>query len=469
MRRALVSLSLVAALAAPVAVVPLAGPPVAAQTGGVTPIMGRSALIADQLVAWYRSTGRVPRLHGVTLEEVARLFVEEGENEGVRGDIAFAQSIFETDYFHFSDRVPPDLHNYAGFGAPSNPVRFPDARTGIRAQIQHLRAYADPTVDETGTATPLVDPRWDHIDPKGIAPTWEELSERWSTGSEYGQKIVALYLRIREHAGPTLRDRLLEAQIVGAAEPQGGGGIWLADGQGGVFALGAPFFGSVPGLRAAGMPVPHVPVTGMAAWPGGPGYWSVDAKGGIFSFGDAPFLGSVPALRAAGVPVGDVEFVGMAPTPSGGGYWLVDETGGVFAFGDAPYFGSIPALRAAGSPIGAADVVAIVGSPSGGGYWLVDERGGVFAFGDAPYHGSIPALRAEGRAIGDQAFVALAATPTGNGYWLVDAQGGVFAMGSAPFRGTPSASGLRYVSIVRMGAGDAYRLVSADGAVIAYR
>jgi hypothetical protein len=59
----------------------------------------------------------------------------------------------------------------------------------------------------------------------------------------------------------------------------------------------------------------------------------VAADGGIFAFG-APFYGSAGSLRL------DAPIVGMAATPDGKGYWLVASDGGIFTY-DEPYFGSM--------------------------------------------------------------------------------------------------------------------------------
>ncbi len=63
------------------------------------PVMGPPVLSAAELVAWYRSTGSSPRLSGVTIDELAQMFIEEGLAENVRGDFAFAQAYHETGGF----------------------------------------------------------------------------------------------------------------------------------------------------------------------------------------------------------------------------------------------------------------------------------------------------------------------------------------------------------------------------------
>ena len=70
----------------------------------------------------------------------------KGNAEGVRGDIAFAQSCLETENFGFSgSAVTLDQNNFCGMGVTSNGMKgnsFDTPQLGIRAQIQHLKAYA---------------------------------------------------------------------------------------------------------------------------------------------------------------------------------------------------------------------------------------------------------------------------------------------------------------------------------------
>jgi hypothetical protein len=171
--------------------------------GRTVGIMGPARLAPAQLVAWFRA--RTPPPSGTyaasePVEALAAYFVEEGAAEGVTGDVAFVQSVLETGWFRFGGTVQPWMNNFAGIGATDSgpaPATFPDARTGIRAQIQHLRAYADPSAYAC-TVPPLhrpcVDPRFHLVLPKGRAPTWNQLgSGNWASAPHYAASILTLY------------------------------------------------------------------------------------------------------------------------------------------------------------------------------------------------------------------------------------------------------------------------------------
>lgn len=202
---------LLAALAASCASRPLTLPTVPSPTSGAVSIMGASQLSAPQLVAWF--DGRLPRPSGSyaatePIDALAQYFVEEGAAEGVAGDVAFMQSVVETGWFRFQGSVPAWRNNFAGIGASDanpEPAAFPDARTGVRAQIQHLRAYADPTAaacEMPPLHNPCVDPRFDLVVPKGKAPTWNLMGNgNWATASTYAASILALYDEARVFNG----------------------------------------------------------------------------------------------------------------------------------------------------------------------------------------------------------------------------------------------------------------------------
>ena len=156
-----------------------------------TAIMGDAVLGADQLAAFLLSTNGKPKLNGVDATRLAQLYISEGKAEGVRGDLAFCQSCLETGYWNFGNDVKPEQNNFSGIGATGGGepgASFPDAQIGIRAQIQHLKAYAS----KEALKNVCVDPRY-HLVTKGIAPTWEGLSGRWATDTGYGAKILSIY------------------------------------------------------------------------------------------------------------------------------------------------------------------------------------------------------------------------------------------------------------------------------------
>lgn len=168
------------------------------------PIMGRSRLSADELAAWVGSVKVSGARPPVPVVDIARYFIEEGNREGVAGDVAFTQAILETGWFRFSDRMPPSHNNFSGIGAVDgggSSASFPSARIGVRAQVQHLRAYADSTVNCTNFTTPTVTPRCRFVLPKGKAPRWTDMGNgNWATDPGYADKIAKLYDRATRHA-----------------------------------------------------------------------------------------------------------------------------------------------------------------------------------------------------------------------------------------------------------------------------
>lgn len=167
-------------------------------------IMGKAQATAQQMALFCRSKNAEPKLPSCSLEQLAAYFIEEGEAEGVRGDVAFAQSLHETGYFKFGGIVLPEQNNYGGIGAVNGSSTgggafFPDPRTGVRAQIQHLKAYAskEPLVNE------CVDPRFSLVS-RGSAPYVDWLGaadnpngKGWAVpGAGYGAKVISLLAQI---------------------------------------------------------------------------------------------------------------------------------------------------------------------------------------------------------------------------------------------------------------------------------
>ena len=175
-----------------------------------TAIMGKTQATAQQMALFCRSKNSTPQLTSCSLEQLAEMFIEEGEAEGVRGDVAFAQSLHETGYFKFGGIVLPTQNNYAGIGAlngnaTGQAASFPDPRTGVRAQIQHLKAYAS----TEALVNECVDPRFSLV-ARGVAPYVEWLGAAdnpqgrgWAVpGAGYGANIVKLLGQIMAQETP---------------------------------------------------------------------------------------------------------------------------------------------------------------------------------------------------------------------------------------------------------------------------
>lgn len=166
--------------------------------GGVaTPILGPTLLDAREMTDWFTASGRHARTT-VPIGELAQDFVVEASAVGVRGDIAFAQSILETGGFYFPDggQVAPADNNFAGIGACDSCPHgrtYPDARTGVRAQVQLLRVYADPHLTNAQLDPPPVDALLDTHFLKGKVTTWGGLTHTWATADAYGDRILSIY------------------------------------------------------------------------------------------------------------------------------------------------------------------------------------------------------------------------------------------------------------------------------------
>ncbi len=159
-------------------------------------IMGTSSYKASQFVAAYKAAGKkypssVYSGKGApTIEEFANILVSEAEAEGVKADVVFAQAMHETGWLQFGGDVKVDQCNFAGIGATgsgASGATFNDVRTGLRAQIQHLKAYA--STDTLKNA--CVDPRFELVT-RGCATTLGALSGQWAVDASYGRSIYSL-------------------------------------------------------------------------------------------------------------------------------------------------------------------------------------------------------------------------------------------------------------------------------------
>jgi hypothetical protein len=168
----------------------LARPAPAAVTPGVS-ILGASVLSASDLAGWYQSMGYQDNT-GVPIKQVAAIYLEEGSAEGVRGDVAFAQAVHETGGF----AVLSGRNNFAGIGdcsACGGGVNYQTTRMGVRAQVELLKAYDDPTFTQADAARPVAYVGLNTLSVRGAAQTWEQLGTVWAPSASYGTAVLTIY------------------------------------------------------------------------------------------------------------------------------------------------------------------------------------------------------------------------------------------------------------------------------------
>ena len=372
------------------------------------PVIGLSRLSADQLVAFYNSRAHGPfRAQDVTLQELAQMFVDEGNRYQVRGDIAFAQSIVETGWFNYPDcdgcLLHPDSHNYAGIGAcPTcgNGYGFSTPLAGVRAQIQLLRNMADATSRASTIPDPPVPELWG-LDPataiarfdtysfKGRAPLWNDMSGVWATSPSYASTVLGVYNQMLTFSGlpgQCPADGLTFGPLVaegpcplGIRQPGRAiantfaDGIYILNGNGVVSALnGAPYFGA--------------PVFGadwgrdIAAMPDAGGYVVLSADGHLYRYGSAASPDTLGALADPPWEYGVDVARSLAITPDGRGLLVLNADGEIYKAGTA----ATGALAALGAPsFGNGEARAIAVMPDGLGYVVLDSWGHVWKYGSA--------------------------------------------------------------------------------------
>lgn len=162
-------------------------------------IMGTQTISAAKMAAFVkRENPNAPDIN-----RIANAFSEIGNKYGIRGDIAFCQSILETGWFKYNSgtAVTPDQHNYGGLGVTQKGVKgnvFATVEIGVTAQIQHLYGYANTAPIPAGEK--IVDQRFDILErygKRGIAPHWQDLGGVWAGDREYGNKILAIYHQLQ--------------------------------------------------------------------------------------------------------------------------------------------------------------------------------------------------------------------------------------------------------------------------------
>lgn len=122
---------------------------------------------------------------------LAEYYIAECNIEGINSDVAFIQMCLETGFLRFGGLVTEEMNNFCGLGSidKNNPGNtFETELLGVRAHIQHLHAYG--TTREL--KQPLIDTRYKYVNPRGKAPTIQELAGTWAADKDYGTKLESL-------------------------------------------------------------------------------------------------------------------------------------------------------------------------------------------------------------------------------------------------------------------------------------
>ena len=171
-------------------------------------IEGTTSVSVKQMTDYFRQskysypTDIMKKGGASTLEEFCQIYYEEAEKEGIKAEVAFAQAMKETGWLQFKGDVKAEQYNFAGMGATGNGVTgesFKDVREGVRAQIQHLKAYGS-TKDLNQTC---VDNRFKYVK-RGCSIYVEWLgipnnpkNKGWAAADGYGVDIVKMVQKMK--------------------------------------------------------------------------------------------------------------------------------------------------------------------------------------------------------------------------------------------------------------------------------
>ena len=171
--------------------------PLEVEDDGTPTILGPSTLTVADLRSWW-STGGLgqPARLGIDIVDLIALYLSEGDAEGVRGDMAFAQAVAETGHFTNSDT---SINNFAGiahYDHSASGSGFADPVIGVRAHIQLLKKYA--ASNDTTLANSDVSPN-----AGAAATTWGGLAGTWASSPTDWTLLSDVYGSMLDAAGQT--------------------------------------------------------------------------------------------------------------------------------------------------------------------------------------------------------------------------------------------------------------------------
>lgn len=166
-------------------------------------IMGSAGVTVKQMVSMYQASGKkypasvYASKEAADLQTFCQIVYDECAIEGVKPEVIFAQICHETGYLQFGGQVKAEQCNFGGLGATDDGAlggTFENVRIGVRAQVQHMKAYAstDPLIQA------CVDNRFSYIT-RGKAEYIQQLGKgNWATDTAYDIKLLSYINKIKE-------------------------------------------------------------------------------------------------------------------------------------------------------------------------------------------------------------------------------------------------------------------------------
>lgn len=170
-------------------------------------IIGSNTLSTNHIIAYIQSKQITP---AYDINQLITTYMREASIEDINAEIAIAQMLYTTRMLE--EKKFFNKNNPAGIGGPSKNWElypFHNLETGIRAHIQHLKAYA--SIEPLNSD--IVDPRYLILKRKdylGTAPTLTSLTKKWYSANSLAQDQIYSILKEMRVFTITSSDKYLD-------------------------------------------------------------------------------------------------------------------------------------------------------------------------------------------------------------------------------------------------------------------
>lgn len=161
------------------------------EPAAATPIVSVSTVSLARAQQWAIEKGAHQRF-----VDIAPLYWVYGKKSGIRPEVLYAQSAYETGFGRFRGIAPAEYNNFAGIKTakatgdkPEDYEQFASPEEGVRAHFNHMSAYVglDPIGEPHGRYHSVSKLSW-----AGSVKVIEDLSGRWAPSPTYHERIITL-------------------------------------------------------------------------------------------------------------------------------------------------------------------------------------------------------------------------------------------------------------------------------------